>query len=155
MHSLTHPRRAPAQYGNVRHAQQRSTFSAIRSPKWPRGCACDQQFAFRIHESVARCTISHGVDQNLNGEWSGGRICQPFFDRRRGRSCTSRRSRVYETQIVHRKRNPLATSGSELLRMRSVVVRGARFHITWAFVSGASNCAAVATSGHLGQVLKV
>ena len=75
--------------------------------------------------------------------------------RRHGRSCTSRRSRVYETQIVHRKRNPLATSGSELLRMCSVAVRGARFHTARAFVSNASNCTTVANSSHLGRVLKV
>lgn len=77
------------------------------------------------------------------------------FGRRHGRSCTSRRSRVYETQIVDRVCNPWATLDFELLRMYSVAVRGARFHIARAVVSGALTCATVTTSGHLGQVLKV
>ena len=68
LHSLAHPRRTPAQCGNARHAQQRSTFSAIRGPKWSRGCTCDQEFASRIHESVAMCTICHGVDQKWVGK---------------------------------------------------------------------------------------
>ena len=77
------------------------------------------------------------------------------FGRRHGRSCTSRRFRVYETQILDRKCNPWTTLDLELLRMCSVAVRGARFHTARACVSGAPNYATVATSGHLGRVLEV
>ena len=72
LHSSEHQRRASAQRGNVRHAEQQGDFAGAGRPKWLRGCTWNQKFASCIHENSAMRTIRHGVGHILNAEKARG-----------------------------------------------------------------------------------
>ena len=136
--------------GNARHAWQRTTFRAGRTPKWLRGCACDRELHLRKNENAAMCTVCHGVGSKRSWQ-KHVRLHAPSqhveCGRRRGESCASRSFRVYKKRTFNSKCNPWATWASQLPRSRPVAARGARFHAARTDAAGAPNCATVAISG--------